>query len=819
MAVISALTLLVGFLNQAFVGFPKGYDAYGHLSKIKFLVDNFPNVDWNYEWYSGQFFSEGSYPPAFYYVGGVLVGWFHVSPDAALIAIAAASFITIGGALYGFVRVAGGSRVAGLISALALIASSAYWSYVLKDGLYPRVLAMAFFSLFSIFAVMYFERPSGARRALMILSLAAVLSTHLFLGAIALVFGVLTIAFQPFGAQKKVGEAIKLLLPTALIVFYFYGPAVVNLSRPASVPTFTMAYSPISVASLFAGVGSLPVFLLPLAVLVPIAAWRARRLPSALIGRRMIVVAALLAAGSLIYALVGLPLPHMFIYGIWPSQSLFLASWFLAALVGLSVSRLSLRPQISAAAVAAVLAYGLLGASGMAQGVVSGDNASKRELQSSLVLDHGQRDYRVGVSWDGGSDWINSRYGVPQTRGYQQQGVLYRDWQYWFESEVWSPESNFDEADFLLDWYGVKQFYGGPDPAVVRRFAARPDRYTRAGDRTFELVSPDPILAARSTRTALVIADDASYGLVLRSIALSGFDSRSLIPVRGGEYVDDHSGTELAKFDMVILYGYRFHDLSKSFRLLTDYVNRGGGLIIEGGNPSLEQTQAAPTPVPGAEIKRKGIGPDWNLRRAEGSIAVGLDLNAFASATYNGGPWGVSYIPLASIPSWADPVLLSGGDPVMVAGTLGKGRVVWSGMNLPYHIASTRNAEESRLLTQAVSWSAPKQSTAPAYTATFVNAQLRRVVLTSPAAGVLLKESAVPNWLARVNGTTIGIYRAGPDFMYVPIPPGTNYPATVELEFTHTPVEVISDALSVVALVVLLGWLASGRRRARRRVR
>ena len=77
----------------------------------------------------------------------------------------------------------------------------------------------------------------------------------------------------------------------------------------------------------------------------------------------------------------------------------------------------------------------------------------------------------------------------------------------------------------------------------------------------------------------------------------------------------------------------------------------------------------------------------------------------------------------------------------------------------------------------------------------------------------------MPNWLARVNGTTVGIYRAGPDFMYVPIPPGTNYPVTVELEFTHTPLEVISDALSIVALVVLLGWLASGRLRARRRVR
>ena len=818
MALISAATLAVGFANQAFVGFPKGYDAYGHMSKVKFLVDNFPDVDWNYEWYSGQFFSEGSFPPLFHYVAGAAV-WFGLSPGDALIGIAALSFVTIGGALYGVVRVAGGSRVAGLIAALTLIASSGYWSYVIEDGLYPRILGMAFLSVFALFAVVYYTRPSRPIFAGMVVSLAATLSTHLLVGAIAAAFAILFTASMPFDAGRKVVETIRLFVPTGLIVAYFYVPYVAALSAPAPVPTFTRDYSSVALKSLLIGAESLPLFLLPLAVLVPVVAYRLHALPRSSLGLRTMVVVAVAGAASLVYALIGLPAPHMFIYNFQPGQAVFFAAWFLAALVGLSLSRLSLRPQIAAAAVSAVLAYVVLGAPGMLQGVVSGDNATKRQLQAELVLDPGQKNYRVGVSWDGGSDWINSRSGVPQTRGYQQQGVLYRDWQYWFESEVWSPESNFEEADFLLDWYGVKQFYGGPDAAVVRRFAARPDLYTRAGDQTFEVVSPDPILAARSTRTALVIADDASYGLVLRSIALSGFDSRSLIPLRGGEYVDDHSDAELAKFDMVILYGYRVHDLSKSFRLLTDYVNRGGGLIIEAGNPSLEQTQGAPTPVPGAEIKRKGIGPDWRLRQAEGSIAVGLDLNAFAPATYNGGPWGVSYIPLASIPSWAGPVLLSGGDPVMVAGTLGKGRVVWSGMNLPYHIASTRNVEESRLLTEAVSWSAPNQSTAAAYTATFVSAQLRRVVLTSPAAGVLLKESSVPNWLARVNGTTVGIYRAGPDFMYVPIPSGTTYPATVQLEFTHTPVEVIGDALSIVALVGLLAWLASGRLRARRRVR
>ncbi len=720
------------------MGFPKGYDAYGHMSKIKFLVDNFPNVDWNYEWYSGQFFSEGSFPPLFHYLAGVLVGWFGLSSGAALIGIAAASFVTIGCALYGFVRVAGGSRVGGLIAALTLLAANAYWSYVLEDGLYPRILGMAFLTLFAFFAIVYSKRPSSQVLVAMVLTLAGALSTHLLLGAIAVAISFVLIGLKPSSLRQKFIESLKLLVPTALVVAYFYVPYALALSRPAPVPTFTREYSPVTLGSLLApGAESLPLLMVLLAVLAPVEVFWFRQLPGSPVGRRTMIAVALAALASLVYALVGLPAPHVFIYNFQPGQALFFASWFLAALIG----------------------------------------------------------------------------------GYQQQGVVNGVWQYWLDTRVWSRDMNYDEADFLLDWYAVKQFYGGPDAAVANRFAARPDLYAQTSAQTFDYLQSTPIMSARSTRTALVIADDASYSLVVRSLALSGFDSWSLIPIHGGAYLDDRSATELAMFDMVILYGYRFHDESVAFRLLDAYVERGGGLIIEGGNPALEQTGSAPAPVPGGQIKRKGIGPDWKLQRVGQTIGSGLDLKAFAPAVYNGGPWGISYIPQASVPAWAEPVLMSDGDPVMVAGILGSGRVVWSGMNLPYHIESTRTVEESRLLSQAIVWTTPRQAAEPDYTATFVNPKLRRVVVAGPASGILLKESWVPNWQASVNGKSVDVYRAGPDLMYVPLPPGAVYPATVELQFTRTPVELISDVISLLALVGLLGSLVVGSIRARRRAR
>ncbi|OLE73018.1 MAG: hypothetical protein AUG05_02190 [Actinobacteria bacterium 13_1_20CM_2_66_18] len=816
---------MVGFLNQAFQGFPKGYDAYGHMSKIKFLVDNFPNVDWNYEWYAGQYFSEGSFPPLFHYAAGVLVG-FGLPIGDAIIVLAAFAFVVIGCALYGLVRVATDSRVAGLIAALILLSSNAFWAYVLVGGLYPRILGMAFFSLFAFFAVVHQTRPSRPAFAAMVLSLAAAMSTHLLLGAIGVAFAVGLIAVMPLPPAQKSARAATLLVTTGLLAAFFYLPYAVTLSTPAPVPTFTREYGQVDLKSLFAGVESLPLLLFPLLAVGIAGAYSLRRRFPSTPAARLMILAGLAGAACAVYALAGLAGTHVFIYNFQPGQATYFAAWFFAALAGLSLWWVSRRRWLAEALIAALLAQLVLTTPGLSGGVINGDNADKRPLVGALALDPNERQYRVGVSWDGGSDWINSRSGVPQTRGYQQQGVLRGDWQYWLERAVWSADSNYAEANFLLDWYAVRSLYAGPDPDVVRRFEARPDLYrllsagSPAFARTFEYPAATPVLSASDARTALVIGDATAYSLVLRSIALADFDSRALIPIRGGEYLDSHSLAELSRFDEVILYQYRVHDRAKGLALLDRYVEGGGSAFIEASGSDLDQAGAASTPIPGAEIKRTAIGPDWGLARTSSPIAAGLDLTAFSPAVYSGGPWGISYIPEGSIASWATPVLLSNGYPVLVAGTLGRGRVVWSGMNLPYHASSTRNSQESLLLAQAIAWAAPDGGAAAPYRATFVNPQARSIRLEGPAKGVLFKENWVPNWRATVDGRQVEIYRAGPDFMYVPLG-GFSHPAVVELTFTRTALEWIGDAISLLTLAGLMLYLvgASGRRLRRRRAR
>ena len=796
------MTLAVGISNKAFVGFPKGYDAFGHMSKVKFLVDNFPNSDWNYEWYSGQFFSEGSFPPLFHVVAAVLVGWFGVPLGESLIVLAATSFVLIACSLYGLVRVATGSRLAGLIAASLLLATNAFWSYVLLGGLYPRIAGMAFVALAAFFAILYSRHRSRAAFVALVLALAGALSTHLLLGVIGVGLTLLVVASMPTTLQQRLKDAAALLVSSGLVAAYFYLSYAFTLVRPAPVPLLTREYHAASLVAVLGGaaIGSLPVFMVPAAIAV-VAAARLRP--------RMLPVFAIAALASLTYALVGLAVPGLFIYNFQPYQAVFFAAWFTAAVVGLALGGLRLPRWAMPLIAVAALAFVVVSPTRISTGVVSGDNPEKAQIERALHVDPTDRQHRVGVSWDAASDWIDSRSGVPQTRGYQQQGVVEADWQYWLESRLWSAEANYDEKDFLLDWYAIQSFYGGPDPRVVRRFADRPDIYRPqdATGQTFDYRGATEILTARTTRSALVIGNDQAYGYLLHALSLSDVDSTSLIPVRGGDALDDHPLNELRQFDLVVLYGYQARDVASSFARLEEYVRAGGNLLIEANNSPLATAVSAPAPIPGTSIQSARIGPAWNLSVADPQIAGGIGLGSFAPATYNGGSWGISYIPQASMSAWAHPVLLSDGRPVLVAGTLGAGHVLWSGMNLPYHAASTVNREESRLLGKAIAWTTPTERPPSDFKAEFVNPELRRVMVDSAGTGVLLKENWVPNWVATVNGRAAPIYRAGPDFMYVPIASGSATPAIVEFRFTRTVVEWTGDAVSVLALIGLLGWL------------
>ncbi len=106
------------------------------------------------------------------------------------------------------------------------------------------------------------------------------------------------------------------------------------------------------------------------------------------------------------------------------------------------------------------------------------------------------------------------------------------------------------------------------------------------------------------------------------------------------------------------------------------------------------------------------------------------------------------------IADWAEAVLVSEGRPLVVVGEYGKGRVIWSGMNLFYHVKSYRDSEESRFINKILRWLTDFNVSSPDYKAEFVNPQRRIVEIDDFARGILFKENYFKQWhaLIRENG-------------------------------------------------------------------
>jgi hypothetical protein len=559
--------------------------------------------------------------------------------------------------------------------------------------------------------------------------------------------------------------------------------------------------------------------LLPITLLALIAWLRFRSRQTSQATTRLMLVCGFVSAALLVYALA--PLPR--VIGLRGYDMLFFLSWFLAALTGLALGSIKVpaagwqRNTAAVVLVAATLVSILAVVPFVSQTMVRNSATPETALVGWQPIDPAQSDFRVASPSDNLSVWLNAIYDVPQTRGYGAgPQITNPDWQFWLDSTAWNANASEAQRQFLFDWYAVKWIYV-PAPymsstaGVVPKLTGHPELYAAvpstggASSLTFSYLSPTPIALATNARTVLVIGDPENYRVVVRDLSYSDFDTAHAIPVQGGPYVDDFTAQDLAQFDEVLIYGGRAHDNARAFDLLNGYVRSGGGLLVEANGSPLASGSGLREPVPVTGTVDHSVAGDWQFTTVSSPITDGFDFSSFAPARYNGGPWTVSSA--TGLQGWAQTLVRSGADSVVVAGQLGKGRVVWSGLNLPFHIDSYRNAEESRFLTMAMAWASPQRNdvaaTAPAR---LDGPQQLTISVGSQARGVLFKESWFDRWHAYINGHQVGVLRAGPDMMYVQFPQDTRFPATVEWRYEKSVADWAGIAASAVSLIALVTW-------------
>ena len=525
------------------------------------------------------------------------------------------------------------------------------------------------------------------------------------------------------------------------------------------------------------------------------------------------------------YGLLGYIDPHFpfYVNGMAPIELLPYTSWLIAVMVGTGGSIALAHRRRATRALARGGAVALIGGSAVAlvpvltSHALPGGQSVPPALASLLApATHNNHNYRMFGEQDLTSRWLNSVTSTAQVRGYDEQAALHLNWQYWVEDVIsgtagpTSPKAR----QYLLNYYAVKWLYTAT--AATDRTAARtPGLELTGSEHTYGSVDAwrytgaVPMATAQNSPTVLVIGDAAHYDLVLRALSFADVGPSRLLPVDGGPDMAAMSYSYLSRFSSVLIYGPITAPVPPSgTAALAAYVHRGGHLIIDSGDTpglvgSLAGAPKALLPVHATKlyiVKGKawafGYGPS-DLARAAGAVRWSPPVYDYYL------PWDTQTASHAG--SGSSVVLTSHGRTVMASDHYGAGSVVWSGLNLPYHVGASTNASESEFFGRLLGAGAP---TAPVGVADrFISPQQTVLHLPAGTDGVLFRQYTTSSWHASVGNQQLQVLPAGPDMAYVQLPTALRRTgANVKLYYVTPAVDQAANYASGAAALVLLAY-------------
>jgi hypothetical protein len=258
----------------------------------------------------------------------------------------------------------------------------------------------------------------------------------------------------------------------------------------------------------------------------------------------------------------------------------------------------------------------------------------------------------------------------------------------------------------------------------------------------------------------------------MRAMADANINSQKVVTVNLGRNMDKLSAKYLNPLDALILYDYDYFDKGKVWRLVQDFLVSGKKVFIDTGVENKESaSNSLPDVFPIKNTMRTGLGSEWNLTDMGNVLFSGVEVEKLSKPVFDGQPWSFSYPNDDRANEGGQIMLRQSGRVVMVNKKVGKGEVLWSGMNLPYLVSRNHNDAEVVVWKNLVqSLIANKEKILVNSKTTFVNSQ-KRIIEFSGIGGVLFKEQMYPGWVAWSDGM-LQIYKAGPaypGFMYIPV--------------------------------------------------
>jgi hypothetical protein len=798
-AVVLITVTAVGFALTVWTGFPKGTDAYSHLTRLRFVADFFPRYEWLYSWSAGMPTFE-TYPELPYLLAAPVTKLF--GAPVALILVAFLGFALLGVGLYGAVRTATGSSIGGLVAALGAIGSMATWTWVVNGGVYARVFAAGLAACACWAAARWLGGGGRIAFTTTALFLAASLASHQFVGAVfAFGIGIATLAHPgPAKLRRAVTLAVATFLLASpaivppLIRYGGFASAFLGLDRVLLTSPLTVLVDPLH----------LGIALLPIAVIAMIAAWPMRRAVVLLLGALLIWVGYLFAPG------LGIPSHLYYVTGIDPFTVTFLIAIIAAVLGGfaLGIARGAAVPAWRRHG-AAILAVALVALNlWLGPSALRGSNGYPRIEDSTapgaiealarrtVVVNGTDAAHRFLPAIAAESVWFSYVYAKPQLRDYYGTGVVHPDWLAWVNAAVYSAPLRDGRFRAALDWFALDSFTLFDDPNFTGNQAA----FDRDNGLTLIAASDPPAFREYGVRGAvgiwrptnaqvlIVVGGREEYDTVARMTLDRGARPGTLIPIWWQDTADRLPNELLQRAQAVVIEDGRFGDRASSERILASYATAGGRVLLDAHGSSSGLSEL--WPVDGSSDEAIA---EWRLHAS----AATLRVQDFAPARYDDGPWGA---PVATATrSDARVILDQDGRALVAERVVGKGAFVWVGGNLLYHAKAYANDTESDFL---MGLFGPLRGDA---TVTGVARRLdpeRATVHASGAAGVFVSESYHPKFTARwSDGSALPVFYAGPGLMYVPTPSSDG---TLTLEFSRTWNDYAVWLLVILGLVVCI---------------
>ncbi|HUS60086.1 MAG TPA: hypothetical protein VMX76_01745 [Nevskiaceae bacterium] len=385
---------------------------------------------------------------------------------------------------------------------------------------------------------------------------------------------------------------------------------------------------------------------------------------------------------------------------------------------------------------------------------------------------------------------------MPLSEGYAHIWTYYsRLWEGWFygvmsysnwESQEIPREMAKQQALFFLDWYGVKYMAaikdGGEWEVASHFYQDSPyiekSKVYKSGRSVF-VVSPEytsPVVAPVATPVVGFVGDDEAYMTFFKDIAMLKLDTSYLIPVKIANSISRISSRDLALVDGLVIYDFKKTGVfySRGWDKVLNFVRNGGKVWIEGGGNSGErENPQLPAVFPITASQYGPLDKNW---QPGGKLANKIDFSSLEPLVYRETPWQISYAPKKAVKSGAKTLLTQKGYPVAVEQEVGKGKVLWTGVNFWYRPEEYRKngMEEVKLvklfLESLMGELSPKQA----------QAQVERKapehikVTGQEFSGVVFKETNWGGWRATVEAggkrKGVPIFTAGPEVMYIPIP-------------------------------------------------